>query len=93
MARIPASLMVVTALMLPFSTFAADEPKVGKPSPAVKVAKDERQCSMPTSPRLQKKGDDCAEAKEWTRSYSNEELNSTGQASAEALRKLDPRLR
>lgn len=81
---------LAASLLLPLSAVAAD---VAKPGPAAvaQAAKNERQCSMPTSSRLQKKNDDCAEAKERTRSYSNRELNSTGQANAvEALRRLDP---
>ncbi|MET0292994.1 MAG: hypothetical protein ABW136_11590 [Steroidobacteraceae bacterium] len=84
--------IMAVALVLPVAAIAADtKPKA---APVAKSAKDERQCSMPTSPRLQKKGDDCAESKEWVRSHSNEELNSTGQGNtADALRRLNPNLR
>ena len=87
--------VVAAALLLPLGATAADKPKTAPATAttattAAKPAKEERQCSMPTSPRLQKKGDDCEHAKERTRTHSNEELNSTGQSTAEALRRLNP---
>ena len=84
--------VLAAALLLPLGATAADQPKPTSAA-AAKSAKDERQCSMPTSPRLQKKGDECETAKERTRSHSNEELNSTGQSTAEALRRLNPSVR
>jgi hypothetical protein len=105
MSRYSGSLVVLAAaLLLPLGAAAADAPKdappaastTAKPAKAAtdksnKVARDERQCSMPSSPRLQKKGDDCADAKERTRWHSKDDLNSTGQMStADALRQLDP---
>jgi uncharacterized low-complexity protein len=75
---------LILPLVLPLAAAAADD---------AKPAKRERQCSMPTSSRLQKKNDDCTEAKERARSYSSRELNSTGQGNAaEALRRLDLRV-
>ncbi|HEV7633012.1 MAG TPA: hypothetical protein VGO41_08465 [Steroidobacteraceae bacterium] len=84
--------VLATALLLPVGATAADQPQPTSAA-AAKSAKDERQCSMPTSPRLQKKGDECEQAKERTRSHSNEELNSTGQSTADALRRLNPTVR
>ena len=85
--------VLAAALLLPLGAMAADPPKPS-PAAAAKAAKDERQCSMPTSPRLQKKGDECEQAKERTCSHSKEELDSTGQANtADALRRLNPSVR
>jgi hypothetical protein len=82
--------ILAAALLLPLGAAAAHEAKPA-PTAAAKAARDERQCSMPTSTRLQKKNDDCSQARESTRSYSNRELNSTGQFNAvDALRRLDP---
>jgi hypothetical protein len=82
---------LAAALLLPLGATAAED--TDKPAAAAKAARDERQCSMPTSPRLQKKNDDCSQAKEWARSHSGADLSSTGQFNAaEALRRLDPRL-
>ena len=83
--------ILVAALLLPLGAVAADAPKPAATEKPSKTAKDERQCSMPTSPRLQKKNDDCSEASEWKRSHSGRDLKSTGQGdNAEALRRLDP---
>jgi hypothetical protein len=94
--------VLAAALLLPLGAVAAD---AAKPAPtpataaaataaAAKAAKAERQCSMPTSPRLQKKGDDCEQATERTRWHSKGDLDSTGQFdTAEALRQLNPSVR
>ena len=84
--------VLAAALLLPLGATAADPPKPS-PAAAAKSPKDERQCSMPESPRLQKKGDECEQAKERTRSHSKEELDSTGQSTADALRRLNPNVR
>ena len=83
---------LAAALILPLGAMGADEAKP-KAAATSKTAKDVRQCSMPSSPRLQKKKDECAEAKEGARWYSNGDLKDTGQAdTAEALKQLDPRV-
>jgi hypothetical protein len=87
--------VLAAALLLPLGAIAADS---AKPAPAAaaaaKAAKAERQCSMPSSPRLQKKGDDCEQATERTRWHSKGELESTGQFdTAGALRQLNPSVR
>jgi hypothetical protein len=85
--------VLAAALLLPLGAIAADSAKPA-PAPAAaaaKSAKAERQCSMPTSPRLQKKGDDCEQATERTRWHSKGDLDSTGQLdTAGALRQLNP---
>jgi hypothetical protein len=92
--------ITVTALLLPFGAVAADaaRPAVkseSKPAAAArKSTKDERQCSMPSSPRLQKKGDDCEQATERTRWHTKDDLDSTGKIdTAEALKQLNPGIR
>lgn len=79
---------IVAALVLPFGAMASEPSRAAAPAGA--SSKDVRQCSMPSSPRLQKKGDECAEATERTRWHSREELQSTGLSNAEALRRLNP---
>jgi hypothetical protein len=82
---------VAAALLLPLAAAAADTPAKPATAAAAKAARNERQCSMPSSPRLQKKGDECEQATERTRWHSNADLNSTGQFdTAEALRRLNP---
>jgi hypothetical protein len=83
--------LIVTATLLPLGAIAADT--AVKPA-ASKAAADARWCSMPTSPRLQRKDDDCASAREWTRSHSNDDLARTGQGNAaDALKRIDPIVR
>jgi len=83
--------LIAAALVLPLTAAAAD---TAKPSAtAAKAARNERQCPMPSNPRLQKKGE-CAQATERTRWYSRSDLESTGQFNtADALRQLDPSFR
>lgn len=58
---------------------------------ADKIEKAQRQCSMPSSSRLQKKGDECEDVTDRTRWHSQDELNSTGRTNtAEALRQINP---
>lgn len=86
--------MVAAGLLAAPASFAGEG--AANPKPAKQEGKAaqarERQCSMPTSPRLQKKDDECAQAREWSRSYSGDEVRGTGQGNSEALRRLDPRL-
>jgi hypothetical protein len=84
---------LAAALILPLGAMGADEAKPKPAAATTKTTKDVRQCSMPSSPRLQKKKDECAEAKEGARWYSNGDLKDTGQTdTAEALKQLDPRV-
>ncbi len=83
--------LIVSATLLPLAAMAADSG--AKPATA-KAAADARWCSMPTSPRLQRKDDDCASAREWARSHSNDDLARTGQGNAvDALKRIDPIVR
>jgi hypothetical protein len=85
--------LLAAALILPVGAMGADDAKPKPSAAAAKAAKDVRQCPMPSSPRLQKKKDECAEAKEGARWYSNGDLKDTGQIdTAEALKQLDPRV-
>jgi hypothetical protein len=84
-------LTLMAATLLPLGALAADT--VAKPA-APKATADARWCSMPTSPRLQRKDDDCASAKEWTRTHSGDELSRTGQGNTvDALKRIDPTVR
>jgi hypothetical protein len=89
------------ALLLPLGALAAD-PAAPAQSPAsaqaaaqavaAKARKDEKPCNA-TASRIRKSNPkDCGNDAQPTRSYSREEIESTGQTdTAEALRRLDPR--
>lgn len=85
--------LLAVAFILPTGAMAADSAKPKPSAAATKSARNVRQCPMPSSPRLQKKKDECAEAKEGARWYSSSDIKDTGQFdTAEALKQLDPRV-
>jgi hypothetical protein len=90
------------ALLLPLGAVAA-EPAAPTQTPAAaqaaaqataaKAGKDEKSCEKSTASRIRKSNPkDCGKDAQPIRSYSREEIESTGQTdTAEALRRLDPR--
>ncbi len=55
--------------------------------------KAEAKCEQSTSSRIRKSKEDCGKDASPTRSYSKDEIESTGQTdTGEALRRLDPRV-
>jgi hypothetical protein len=93
------SAVLAAAFLLPLGATAAEtaapaaKPAKAAESTREKIPAGERQCSMPSSPRLQKKNDDCSEAKGSTRWHLRHEIDDTGQTDmGEALRRLDPRI-
>jgi len=87
------------ALIAPMAaTYAADTESAPKPAAKEKVEakKEAAKCDVAPGSRVrQAKPEDCQKiAKQPFRSYSKEELDSTGETNvAEALRKLDPAIR
>ncbi|RYZ63585.1 MAG: hypothetical protein EOP08_10655 [Proteobacteria bacterium] len=84
---------LAATLLLPATLFAADEPAPAEAkAAAARAAKADLSCEPSARSRIRKaRSLGCNDAQP-TRSYSREDLQSTGQFdSAEALRRLDPR--
>ena len=83
-------------IALPVGAFAAEAqtpPAKESVKAETKAKKAEPKCEPSTASRLRKDEKDCGKDSQQTRSYSKSELESTGQTNtAEALRRLDPRV-
>ncbi len=93
---------LAAALLIPLGAFAADavtppakapDAKAEVKSEAKPTRKAEIKCEQPVASRIQKGKSDCDKGALGTRTYTREEIESTGQTdTAEALRRLDPRV-
>lgn len=87
---------LAAALLIPLGALAADSPQPKAEQKAAQKAgqKVDKDCEVSTASRIHRSKTDCPKDMQPTRSYSKQELESTGQIdTGEALRRLDPRFR
>jgi hypothetical protein len=89
--------LIAAALLMPLGVMAADAPAPATDAPKATTAKPARKtalgCDETTSSRIRRdKGGKCTPSSAPTRTYTKEDIDTTGQADlSEALKRLDPR--